>query len=837
MSVFVLLWLYSAHCVFAARPETHATVSRHTSEPLQDRDLRLVKDFDCDMRSFAYEYATHLLAGDVRLANVHAALRLEQLCNKAAPHVVGKPKHPSLSALERKLDKALFVDALQGLDANSGSKHQPFQTIARAVKETEIREDSKVVVLREGTHYLTETVVLTAKHSHLTIAAYPGEIVTLSGGHLLTDLNWAPYKGDIVVANLPEHFHGDFNTLYVDGERAVRARYPNCNTETCGHHTLPTGYVDAALEWLPPKKVFLEPAYEIQLDTPFRADHAFPVYKMGLGGGASHFDPPRSYWACNKTDGGAVHPLFVPSGLKFEPSNFSDKVQDWSDPTTGYVFAFQGAYWGSWWFEIEEVDKQQSEIHFGRGGFQEARGWATGGEWYVDNILEELDTPGEWFLDPHTRQLYYYPNNTQQLESSQFVAGMLATILTLQGTPRDPVVGVELLGLTFAHTRATFMERYEVPSGGDWSIHRGGAVFLEYTQDVLVDNCQFWRLGGNGLFLSDWNRRTKITNNEFAWIGDSAIALLGSTRYADATDSNFPKGTLIEGNIIHEIGLYTKQVSAVFQSLAMETTIRGNILFNGPRAGINLNDGLGGGNVIEGNLLFNWCRETFDHGPINSWDRLPYVYNAAEEGQPPEYTTTPRMSLITRNFLINSYHGTWPSDHDDGSCHYHDIANFCVYGGWKNFLGHSNVAALNIYALADIGWEDKHDLPTRKVPAAGFNSPFCLHHPAAHAGTIGYGNTYVNNTCFLWASSSLYDLGWDCDPTKDMHGLEPTTANNVLFTPHEPTVTCKDKVWTWQEWLALGFDHGSKWHHVSDIGGKDIVEMGRKLLMTRGARA
>ena len=33
-----------------------------------------------------------------------------------------------------------------------------------------------------------------------------------------------------------------------------------------------------------------------------------------------------------------------------------------------------------------------------------------------------------------------------------------------------------------------------------------------------------------------------------------------------------------------------------------------------PRALINFNDGFGGGNVIESNLMFNANRETSDHG-------------------------------------------------------------------------------------------------------------------------------------------------------------------------------------------------------------------------------
>ena len=71
----------------------------------------------------------------------------------------------------------------------------------------------------------------------------------------------------------------------------------------------------------------------------------------------------------------------------------------------------------------------------------------------------------------------------------------------------------------------------------------------------------------------------------------------------------------------------------------------GNIAFNGPRAGVNFNDGMGGNNTVTRNVLFNFCRwggrgeggwcvfvmcvcarESSDHASFNSWDRQVYMY-------------------------------------------------------------------------------------------------------------------------------------------------------------------------------------------------------------------
>ena len=57
------------------------------------------------------------------------------------------------------------------------------------------------------------------------------------------------------------------------------------------------------------------------------------------------------------------------------------------------------------------------------------------------------------------------------------------------------------------------------------------------------------------------------------------------------------------------------------QAKTAQSVVTGNVFFNGPRAGINANDGFGGGDEISHNLVFSTCRESGDHGPFNSWDR------------------------------------------------------------------------------------------------------------------------------------------------------------------------------------------------------------------------
>lgn len=79
----------------------------------------------------------------------------------------------------------------------------------------------------------------------------------------------------------------------------------------------------------------------------------------------------------------------------------------------------------------------------------------------------------------------------------------------------------------------------------------------------------------------------------------------------------------MEQNFIHELGHYEKQSSPWFQAKSCLNVIHQNIFFNMPRAGINFNDGFGGGSVVTENLGYNTCRESSDHAVFNSESDAP----------------------------------------------------------------------------------------------------------------------------------------------------------------------------------------------------------------------
>eukprot|EP00037_Helgoeca_nana_P024366 m.258539 g.258539 ORF g.258539 m.258539 type:complete len:924 (+) comp26623_c0_seq1:107-2878(+) len=484
--------------------------------------------------------------------------------------------------------------------------------------------------------------------------------------------------------------------LRVDGKRSTRARFPNSNPET---EQWPTGWVPDAQTWLPAKPPKSSPT-NIQVVNKMlqtRNDGATLAetknYSGGIGGPCEVFSPPFSYWCSAHPAGGGGFQYYVPSGMQLPSDTFpaGTDPSKWASGGTGAtVHAFRKSHWASWMFDVDSVTSDT--IHFGVGGYQGCRG-GPGQDWFVENVLELLDSPGEHFIDEKTNTIYFAANSTSgpPPQDLELAVPALKIIVLVNATQADPVKSLTFNNIGFRDAAPTYMDPHGVPSGGDWALERLGAVFLEGTVGLSINTCLFERLDGNGVMISGFNRGVSIINSHFAWTGGTAIAAWGRTDELsdegihgwDATSGDIPQGTIVEGNIMRESGIWEKQSSCFFQAKTAGSILRRNLCFNLPRAGFNFNDGAAGGDQVHENLIFNSCRETSDHGPINSWDRQPYVTTFGIDG-PGVATAHMVPRNISYNFLVANYGGgNGAIDNDDQSLRYENNHNFQVYGHQK----------------------------------------------------------------------------------------------------------------------------------------------------------
>ncbi len=129
----------------------------------------------------------------------------------------------------------VYVSA-SGNDANPGTSAKPFATPARALVEARKRGPASVrIVVRKGTYWPGESLVLGPEDSGLTIEAAPGEEVVLSGGRPVN--GWKAWRGQILQADLSRVGLPDmsFREMYAGGHRQPMARVPNFESKHPRH--------------------------------------------------------------------------------------------------------------------------------------------------------------------------------------------------------------------------------------------------------------------------------------------------------------------------------------------------------------------------------------------------------------------------------------------------------------------------------------------------------------------------------------------------------------------------------------------------------------------------
>ena len=501
--------------------------------------------------------------------------------------------------------KTTFFVATNGNDAwsgklaapNASNTDGPFATLARArdavreLRKKQAPSQPITVMVRGGKYYLEETLAFGPEDSGsrefpITYKAYPEEKPILSGGKKVT--GWKPYKGKIFQAEVAGTKGGRwrFRQLFLDGQRQIRARYPDFdpNNPLYGGWALPEG------EGRPDAFNYKPGTFPRHWAKPQEAE-VFLLYTWGL------------------TDTVPIKSVDEKSRV----ITLVDRVQD----VSGMPYMY---------FEHPFHLTIGREFHF-----------------YVENLLEELDQPGEWCLDSEEGIIYFWPP-TGSVGGSEVVAPALSTLMDLSGAAY-----ITISGFTFTETTT-----------GD-TMHRGGhegygamlpvlgrkyvgeALHMQGAQHCRIENNHFYAVGGNGIYIEGYNTRNVIQGNEINQAGAIGICLIGSHYENPKVPKRYPIYNEVLDNYIHHSGVYNKYVAGIFLGLSQGNVIGHNRIEYMPHHAINLGNSGFGRNIVEYNEIRHVGLQSCDKGAINSWMEDPYGH---VEKQAPRSGNVIRYNLI-----------------------------------------------------------------------------------------------------------------------------------------------------------------------------------------------
>lgn len=220
----------------------------------------------------------------------------------------------------------------------------------------------------------------------------------------------------------------------------------------------------------------------------------------------------------------------------------------------------------------------------------------TGDRYFVENVRELLDAPGEWYLDRQAGMLYLMPPPAFTAKS-EVMAPNMERIIEAIGDG-EQTVSLQLQGLTFR--------------GGDWDFDDGtagygmgtnGVIYLKNAMECEIRGCTFTNIGKDAVCL-EGGGGTLITGNDISDSAEGGINVNGSS------------GNEITGNHIHHLGQVYKHNGAItLQNGAAGNHVSRNVVHDLTRYGITMKLA-GHDNVIEYNRVLNTNLETFDTGGI-----------------------------------------------------------------------------------------------------------------------------------------------------------------------------------------------------------------------------
>ena len=469
-----------------------------------------------------------------------------------------------------------------GDDANPGTEVKPFRTIERAQQILRQHKPENTgettVYLHKGVYAFDKSITFSAedsgtKDSPIVFTAYQNQSVKFIGGKELPK-KWFSSVNDpaiveriisdeakrkVISVNLHEHGIKEYGQLsmrgfpdhdpemphrqkkqpapmelFYGGQRQTIARWPNT-----GHLTL-AEVLDAGPTWDWDKD-----------DTP----------EFWLSGGTFRF---------NSKDANSWRPG---KGQK------ADDV---------WVSGFFSKAWAWNYNKVEKIAPSAKTItlRYGvlEGGVLSNDTTKYGKRYfYFENLLEEIDQPGEYYLDRNDGTLYVWPPDAWDNSQEGFVVSLLVgPILDFQKAEH-----IAFKNIIF--------------EGG-----RGFAVRCQGSRGIVIDNCEIRNFTTGGMYIDAYE--TQITNSHIHHTGGTAIHLLGGD-----FETLTPSGNVLDNCEIDNFGYWDKVYYPGITIRGVGQRISNCLIHDGPHMGVMI---YGNDHMIEYNEFYSVPNELRDMSAI-----------------------------------------------------------------------------------------------------------------------------------------------------------------------------------------------------------------------------
>lgn len=477
----------------------------------------------------------------------------------------------------------IFVSTV-GDDSGDGSEEEPLRTLEKAIDvANEMREDSDKLIeilLREGTYSVTNTIKIINSQkddSLLKISAYQDEKVTINAGVdiPLSAMNIAdsdftnaiidkPNAGSVLQYNLKDAQIEDF------GEISLRGHLISDEKEAQAELSL-NGEVQKLAGW--PNGEYTG------LIKPIDSNEYGKRTKSGIANGCSfkvNYD---------------------------RPSQWSKPEQAWLSGTIGPNYEFD-------YYPVSRFDSKEKRVYLSRGALEK---YYTEPYYRFENVPEELDEPGEYYIDRQSGMLYFYPPEDAPKDSVLTITMSTPTLDVSRKAPNSMFRIENSKNIVFENL---------IFKGG-----RGSAITGKNNSNIKFINCEINSFGENGIRF-DASTDITISDCKIHDVGQDGILFVSCGNYKTLSPSNI----VVSNNDIYNFARLERsyKTGIDFGYRCVGATAANNHIHNGPHAGMIF---YGVNNDIYGNEFDNLVTEFSDMDALycnNSnypWERGNKIHN------------------------------------------------------------------------------------------------------------------------------------------------------------------------------------------------------------------
>lgn len=203
---------------------------------------------------------------------------------------------------------------------------------------------------------------------------------------------------------------------------------------------------------------------------------------------------------------------------------------------------------------------------------------------WVENVLDGMTEPGRWVADSVQGCVYYWPREKPIDAPQPLLAPALTELVCIAGSDAEPVRGLVLDGITFAHGERFTWDTEVIGLQHDWDLYDApnALVRLRGAEDCVVCNCRFIASGGSAIRLDLHCQHNRIEDNWIQGIGGTGILLAG---YGPGNKDENRENT-VAGNDISLCGQLYWSSPGIFLWQSGHNTVIHNLIHDLPNDGI-----------------------------------------------------------------------------------------------------------------------------------------------------------------------------------------------------------------------------------------------------------